>query len=86
MVETLDADPLVLAETPRSETGLAESLAAAGVAFDQIGDCVAPGGRASPSTTVAGSAWRWDQLARVGTGWGWRRGSSPAPRSGRRLA
>ena len=40
--ERLPADTLVIAETPVAETSLASELAAAGVAFHQIGDCVAP--------------------------------------------
>ena len=38
----LDADALVIAETPVAETGLATVLAARGIAFHQVGDCVAP--------------------------------------------
>jgi NADPH-dependent 2,4-dienoyl-CoA reductase/sulfur reductase-like enzyme len=38
----IDADALVIAETPVSETGLATTLTAAGIAFHQVGDCVAP--------------------------------------------
>jgi 2,4-dienoyl-CoA reductase-like NADH-dependent reductase (Old Yellow Enzyme family) len=41
-VSTLDADALVIAETPVAETGLATDLTALGVAFHQIGDAVAP--------------------------------------------
>ncbi len=40
--ERLAADTLVIAETPVAETSLSIGLAAAGVAFHQIGDCVAP--------------------------------------------
>ena len=39
---TLEADALVIAETPVAETGLATALTARGVAFHQIGDVVAP--------------------------------------------
>jgi hypothetical protein len=39
---TVDADTLVIAETPISETALADDLAARGIAFHQIGDVVAP--------------------------------------------
>jgi hypothetical protein len=35
-------DWLVIAETPRSNNGLGLALDRAGVAFHQIGDCVAP--------------------------------------------
>jgi 2,4-dienoyl-CoA reductase-like NADH-dependent reductase (Old Yellow Enzyme family) len=38
----MDADALVIAETPVAETGLAATLTARGIAFHQIGDCVAP--------------------------------------------
>ena len=38
----VDADALVIAETPLSETALAADLAAAGNAFHQVGDVVAP--------------------------------------------
>ena len=41
-VERLAVDTLVIAETPVAETTLASELAAAGVAFHEIGDCVAP--------------------------------------------
>jgi NADPH-dependent 2,4-dienoyl-CoA reductase/sulfur reductase-like enzyme len=41
-IETLAADTLVIAETPLAETQLATELTAAGVAFHEIGDCVAP--------------------------------------------
>ncbi len=41
-MSTLEADALVIAETPVAETGLATALAARGVAFHQIGDAVAP--------------------------------------------
>ncbi len=40
--ERLAADTLVIAETPVAETSLANDLAAAGIAFHEIGDCVAP--------------------------------------------
>jgi NADPH-dependent 2,4-dienoyl-CoA reductase/sulfur reductase-like enzyme len=40
--ETLPADTLVIAETARAETSLADALTARGIAFDAIGDCVAP--------------------------------------------
>jgi 2,4-dienoyl-CoA reductase (NADPH2) len=36
------ADTLVIAETPVAETSLAAELARDGVAFEAIGDCVAP--------------------------------------------
>ena len=38
----IEADTLVIAETPIAETGLADELTARGVGFHQIGDCVAP--------------------------------------------
>jgi 2,4-dienoyl-CoA reductase-like NADH-dependent reductase (Old Yellow Enzyme family) len=41
-VSTLQAEALVIAETPVAETGLAADLTALGVAFHQIGDAVAP--------------------------------------------
>ncbi len=41
-IERLAADALVIAETPVAETGLASELTALGIAFHQIGDCVAP--------------------------------------------
>jgi 2,4-dienoyl-CoA reductase-like NADH-dependent reductase (Old Yellow Enzyme family) len=41
-VERLPADTLVIAETPVAETSLASELTAEGVAFHEIGDCVAP--------------------------------------------
>jgi 2,4-dienoyl-CoA reductase-like NADH-dependent reductase (Old Yellow Enzyme family) len=41
-VERLAADTLVIAETPVAETALATELTALGIAFDQIGDAVAP--------------------------------------------
>ena len=40
--ERLPADTLVIAETPVAVTSLAGALRAAGVAFHEIGDCVAP--------------------------------------------
>ncbi|HET8786146.1 MAG TPA: FAD-dependent oxidoreductase [Candidatus Limnocylindrales bacterium] len=40
--ERIDADTLVIAETPVAETALADELRARGIAFDAIGDCVAP--------------------------------------------
>jgi 2,4-dienoyl-CoA reductase-like NADH-dependent reductase (Old Yellow Enzyme family)/thioredoxin reductase len=40
--ETLSADTLVIAETGRAETSLADALTARGIAFEAIGDCVAP--------------------------------------------
>jgi hypothetical protein len=40
--ERIDADTLVIAETPVAETALADELRARGVAFEAIGDCVAP--------------------------------------------
>jgi hypothetical protein len=39
---TLEADALVIAETPVVETALADALTARDVAFHQIGDCVSP--------------------------------------------
>ena len=39
---TIEADTLVIAETPVAETGLADALTALGVGFQQVGDCVAP--------------------------------------------
>jgi hypothetical protein len=41
-ITTLEADALVIAETPVSETGLASELTGLGIAFHQIGDAVAP--------------------------------------------
>jgi 2,4-dienoyl-CoA reductase-like NADH-dependent reductase (Old Yellow Enzyme family) len=41
-IDTLLADTLVIAETGRAETSLADELSARGIAFDAIGDCVAP--------------------------------------------
>ncbi|MEP6640207.1 MAG: FAD-dependent oxidoreductase, partial [Chloroflexota bacterium] len=38
----VEADALVIAETPVAETGLATALASRGIAFHQIGDAVAP--------------------------------------------
>jgi NADPH-dependent 2,4-dienoyl-CoA reductase/sulfur reductase-like enzyme len=38
----VDADALVIAETPVSETALADDLTAAGIPFHEIGDVVAP--------------------------------------------
>ena len=38
----LDADALVIAETPVAETALGDALTAAGIAHRQIGDCVSP--------------------------------------------
>ncbi len=38
----LPADALVIAETPVAVTALADTLAARGMAFDQVGDCIAP--------------------------------------------
>lgn len=40
--ERIDADTLVIAETPVADTALADELRARGVAFEAIGDCVAP--------------------------------------------
>jgi 2,4-dienoyl-CoA reductase-like NADH-dependent reductase (Old Yellow Enzyme family)/thioredoxin reductase len=40
--EALPADTLVIAETAVAETGLADELRARGVAFEAVGDCVAP--------------------------------------------
>lgn len=40
--ERLPADTLVIAETAVAETGLADELRRRGVAFEAIGDCVAP--------------------------------------------
>ncbi len=39
---TIEADALVIAETPVAETGLADGLRSRGLAFRTIGDCVAP--------------------------------------------
>jgi NADPH-dependent 2,4-dienoyl-CoA reductase/sulfur reductase-like enzyme len=39
---TVEADALVIAETPVAVTTLGDALAARGLAFEQIGDCVAP--------------------------------------------
>jgi 2,4-dienoyl-CoA reductase-like NADH-dependent reductase (Old Yellow Enzyme family) len=41
-ITTLEADTLVIAETPIAETALAAALAARGIALHQIGDAVAP--------------------------------------------
>ena len=41
-MSTIDADALVIAETPVAVTALGDALAKRGLAFDQIGDCVAP--------------------------------------------
>ena len=38
----LEADTLVIAETPVADTALADELRARGIAFEAIGDCVAP--------------------------------------------
>ena len=38
----IEADALVIAETPVAETRLADELTALGIAFHQVGDCVAP--------------------------------------------
>jgi hypothetical protein len=38
----VDADALVLAETPVAETALGDALTARGIAHHEIGDCVAP--------------------------------------------
>ena len=40
--ERLRADTLVIAETAVAETALADELRARGMAFEAIGDCVAP--------------------------------------------
>ena len=40
--ESIAADSLVIAETPVAETTLAAELRRRGVAFEAIGDCVAP--------------------------------------------
>ncbi len=40
--ERIEADMLVIAETPVAETTLATELAALGIPFEAIGDCVAP--------------------------------------------
>ncbi len=40
--EALAADTLVIAETPVAETALASALTGRGIAFEAIGDCVAP--------------------------------------------
>jgi hypothetical protein len=39
---SIAADTLVIAETPVAETSLAAELARDGLAFEAIGDCVAP--------------------------------------------
>ena len=39
---TIEADTLVIAETPVAVAGLAEDLRAQGAAVHAIGDCVAP--------------------------------------------
>ena len=41
-MSTIDADALVIAETPVAVTTLGDALGKRGLAFDQIGDCVAP--------------------------------------------
>jgi 2,4-dienoyl-CoA reductase-like NADH-dependent reductase (Old Yellow Enzyme family) len=41
-VDRLPAETLVIAETPVAETSLATELTARGIAFHEIGDCVAP--------------------------------------------
>jgi hypothetical protein len=41
-ISQVEADTLVIAETPVAVTDLAEALTAAGVAFEAVGDCVAP--------------------------------------------
>jgi hypothetical protein len=38
----IDADALVIAETPVAVTGLGDALAVRGFSFEQVGDCVAP--------------------------------------------
>jgi NADPH-dependent 2,4-dienoyl-CoA reductase/sulfur reductase-like enzyme len=38
----VDADALVIAETPVAETALGDALTAAGIAHRQIGDCLSP--------------------------------------------
>jgi 2,4-dienoyl-CoA reductase-like NADH-dependent reductase (Old Yellow Enzyme family)/thioredoxin reductase len=38
----IEADALVIAETPVAQTALADELAALAIAFHQVGDCVAP--------------------------------------------
>jgi hypothetical protein len=38
----IEADALVIAETPVAVTTLGDALATRGLAFEQIGDCVAP--------------------------------------------
>jgi hypothetical protein len=40
--EVLGADTLVIAETAVAETGLADELRRRGIAFEAVGDCVAP--------------------------------------------
>jgi hypothetical protein len=39
---TIAADALVIAETPVADTALGDALAARGIAYHAIGDCVAP--------------------------------------------
>jgi hypothetical protein len=41
-VSTIEADALVIAETPVAEVALADELTRRGIAFHQIGDSVAP--------------------------------------------
>jgi pyruvate/2-oxoglutarate dehydrogenase complex dihydrolipoamide dehydrogenase (E3) component len=50
----LEADTLVIAETPVAVTDLAEALAAQGIPFHAVGDCVAPR-RASLAFQEAGA-------------------------------
>jgi NADPH-dependent 2,4-dienoyl-CoA reductase/sulfur reductase-like enzyme len=40
--ERIAADTLVIAETPVAETSLARELTERGIAFEEVGDCVAP--------------------------------------------
>jgi hypothetical protein len=40
--DRIEADTLVIAETPVAETSLARELTERGIAFEEVGDCVAP--------------------------------------------
>jgi hypothetical protein len=40
--DRIEADTLVIAETPVAETAVADELRARGIGFEAIGDCVAP--------------------------------------------
>ena len=42
VTETIRAETLVIAETPASDTTLATELTEHGIAFEAVGDCVAP--------------------------------------------